>query len=196
MSQLPPPPAPYSPPPPAPGVFETPSPVATPSAAAPQGVSRRPANPAEREVLLRFLKQQRATAVAMSVVAFIFSMGYYAYYSGFLLFLMALVFVFVALGRAGNLFRARKTVAAGQVVDIQGPVQKLGDRVPGARRGQTYALQIGADRVTVPLAVYDRFAPGMPGCLTLAEAAHQAVAANGAPLARPSTVRWVVASPH
>lgn len=196
MSTLPPAPAPYPPPSATPVLFGASSPAATSVAGAPAGVIRRSANLAEREVLLRFLRQLRATAVAVSVAALIFSMGYYAFYSGFLLFLMALVLVFVAIGMAGNLFRARKAVAAGQVVDIQGTVQKLGDRVPGARRGQIYVLQIGADRVAVPLAVYDRFAPGMPGCLTLTEAAHQAVGVNGVALARPAAARWIVASPR
>lgn len=154
------------------------------------------ATTAERDLIAKNLKGMRSAAMGVSVVALVLSVGYYAFYSGFLLFILSMGLVFGAAATAGNAWRARKALTAGEVVEIRGLVEKLGDTGPGAQKGRTYALQIGADRVTVPLAVYDKFAPRAPGSLTIVEASRLAIAANGEPLAQPAPMRWVTASAH
>jgi len=161
-----------------------------------QGIVRRTATESERQILARIQKQQRTAGTVVAVIGLVCSTLYYAVYPGFLLLIFAMVFVFVGLGLTGTVYRARKAGSKAEVVEIHGLVEKFGDTGPGARKGQTYSVQIGADRVTVPLAVYDKFAPRMPGSLTIVEAMHQAIAVNGEPLVQPAAMRWVSASSH
>lgn len=160
------------------------------------GVVRRPATVAERERIEKHVKTQRSAAMGVSFAGLALSIGYYAFYSGFLLQILAFGFVIGGAASAANAWKARKALASGEVVELRGFVEKLGESRSGNQKGRAYALQIGADRVTVPLAVYDKFAPRMPGSLTIVEAASLAIAANGEPLALPVPMRWVTASAH
>lgn len=185
---LPPPPPPETAPPPPPGyapavnapmayAFAAPPAYGLPAAAP----ARRPATEAERGILLAQLRHTRTPVVVMSAVAMAFAVAYIAV-PGFVTFILATAIV-LATGRVAFDVRSlRKGAASPTVVEYAGVPAKLGEE---RNRKGLYGLQFGADRLLVPLAVYDAFGPATAGRLTLLEGADLVLAVNGVPRPRP-----------
>ena len=155
----------------------------------PFGVFRRPMTPPERDLAKGFFSHQRRIMLGVSILALAFAVAYILY-PVFLVFIVAFGFVFGAGASALLTSTMRRALAKAEVVEVSGVATKLA----AAKRPQSaggYTLQLGPEKMILPLSVYDRFAPSTPGSLTYVDRVNLILAVNGRLLEKPQMLRKV-----
>ena len=159
----------------------------------------------ERQLVTGYYNRTRRARIGVPVAGLVTGILYYALpplmadlifptevFTLMLLFL-SVGFGIGALSVTRTATKRRRGIAQGQVVELNGYSVKLGQAMAaraGARAGAAwFQVQIGAERILVPLSLYDMFQPQGVGSLAYVESADLAIAANGTPLFAPQEIR-------
>jgi len=150
------------------------------------GAIRRSLNSAEREMLVRDFKGQKAKLLQASVVGLVLAVAYIVLANLFTLLMTMIPFISAAV--ASQVLKLRRAIVAGQVIEFQGIPAMLGST--RVAKQDFYRLQFGTESVLVPSSLQAQFVPNQPGSLTVLQGADLALAVNGVPLPKGERVRF------